>query len=185
MRKATVRIGGIVAAASAALTLASVGSAFASPAAKTMTGPEAISGAAYGKAAIANVAPIPLTFAGLVPTTDRGFTLGGGNSNTHTLTTPVGKLTVTGIGKQLASQTMNATTCYFSYTARQQFTFVPGKSTGTFAGASGPGAYQIFFGAYEPRYTSGKHKGECNGNAEPLAKGAVATFLAAGVLTVG
>jgi hypothetical protein len=24
----------------------------------------------------------------------------------------------------------------------------------------------------------------CNGNAEPLAKGAVATFLAAGVLTV-
>ena len=38
--------------------------------------------------------------------------------------------------------------------------------------------------AFEPRFTSGKHKGQCNANANPLAKGAVATFLAAGVLTV-
>ncbi len=32
-----------------------------------------------------------------------------------------------------------------------------------------------------------KHKGECDtaNNVQPLAKGAVATFLAAGVLTVG
>jgi len=186
MRKVVVRIGGLVAAASAALTLASVGPAFASPAAKTVTGPEAISGAAHGKAAIANVTPMPLTFAGVVPTTDRGFVLGGGGGgNTHTLTTPAGKLTVTGTGKQSTTQTMNTRTCYFTYTGRQQFNFVPGKSTGKFAGASGPGAYQVFFGAYEPRFTSGKHKGECNGNAQPLAKGAVATFLAAGVLTVG
>ena len=57
-------------------------------------------------------------------------------------------------------------------------------STSRAAAQCCPGAYQIFFAAYEPRFTSGKHKGECNGNAEPLAKGAVATFLAAGVLTV-
>jgi len=187
MRKVIVRIGGLVAAASAALMLASVSPAFASPAAKTVTGPEAITGAAYGKAAIANVTPIPLTFAGVVATTDRGFKLGNGGGNTHTLTTPVGKLTVTGIGAQSSTQTFNARTCFFSYTARQQFKFVPDKSTGKFAGASGPGAYQIYFGAYAPRYTSGPHKGECDtaNNVQPLAKGAVATFLAAGVLTVG
>jgi hypothetical protein len=32
---------------------------------------------------------------------------------------------------------------------------------------------------------SSEGNGECNTNAQPLAKGAVATFLAAGVLTVG
>jgi hypothetical protein len=187
MRKLVVRIGGLVVPASAALTLASVSPAFASPAAKTVTGPEAISGAAYGKAAIANVTPIPLTFAGVVPTTDRGFKLGNGGGNTHTLATPVGKLTVTGVGAQSTTQTFNVRTCFFTYTARQQFKFVPGKSTGKFAGASGPGAYQVYFGAYAPRFTSGKHKGQCDtaNNVQPLAKGAVATFLAAGVLTVG
>jgi hypothetical protein len=193
MRKLPVRIGGVVAAASAALVLAG-GAAFASPvgaagpagpAAKMTTGPEVVSGAAYGKAAIANVTPIPLTFAGVVATTDHGFKLGPGGGNTHTLMTPVGDLTVTGIGKQVQTQTTNMKTCHFTFTERQQFKFVPGKSTGEFAGASGPGAYQVFFGAYEPRFTSGKHKGECNGNAQPLAKGAVGTFLAAGVLTVG
>ena len=187
MRKATLRIGGIVAAAGAALTLATVAPAFASPAstaAKTMTGPEVVSGSAHGAAAIANVTPIPLTLAGLVATTDHGFTLGPGGGNTHTLMTKAGDLTVTGTGKQTATQSMNPATCYFTYTARQQFHFVAGKSTGRFAGATGPGAYQITFSAFEPRFTSGKHKGQCNANANPLAKGAVATFLAAGVLTV-
>jgi hypothetical protein len=187
MRKVTVRIGGLVAAASAALMLAGVSPAFASTAAKPVTGPEAISGAAYGKAAIANVTPIPLTFAGVVPTTDRGFTLGSGNANTHTLATPAGKLTLTGVGKQINIQTLNMKTCHMTYTSRQQLKFVPGKSTGKFAGASGPAAVLVYFAAYLPRYSSGKHKGECDtaNNAEPLVKGAVATFLATGVLTVG
>jgi hypothetical protein len=189
MRKATQRIGGIVAAAGVALTLASVGpafasTAFASTAAKTMTGPEVVSGSAHGAAAIANVTPLPLTLVGLVATTEPGFKLGPGGGNTHTLMTKAGDLTVTGTGKQTATQSMNAASCYFTYTARQTFKFVPGKSTGKFAGASGPGAYQIHFAAFQPRFTSGKHKGECNANANPLAKGAVATFLAAGVLTV-
>ena len=189
MRKATLRIGGIVAAASAALTLASVAPAFASTvfastAAKTMTGPEAISGSAHGKAALANVTPIPLTLAGVVATTDHGFTLGPGGGNTHTLATPAGKLTVTGTGKQVNTQTLNTKTCYFTYTSRETFKFVPGKSTGKFAGATGPGAYQVYFAAYAPRFTAGKNKGECNPNGQPAVKGAVATFLAAGVLTV-
>ncbi len=187
MRKVIVRAGGLVAVASASLMLASVSPAFAGTAAKTVTGPEVISGAAHGKAAIANVTPIPLTFAGVVATSDHGFKLGGGNSNTHTLSTPAGRLTVTGIGKPTNTQSMNSRTCHFTYTSRQQFKFVPGKSTGKFAGATGPGAYQVFFGAYASRYKSGKHKGQCDtaSNAQPLAKGAVARFLAAGVLTVG
>jgi hypothetical protein len=184
MRKAALRIGGIVAAVGAALTLATVGPAFASTAAKTMTGPEAISGSAHGKAAIANVTPLPLTLAGLVPTTDHGFSIGPGGGNTHTLATAAGKLTVTGTGKEVDTQSANPKTCYFTYTSRQTFKFIAGKSTGKFAGATGPGAYQIYFAAYAPRFTSGKNKGECNFNANPLAKGAVATFLAAGVLTV-
>jgi hypothetical protein len=201
MRKATLRIGGTIAAAGLALTLAGVGAstafastAFASTAfastvsastaAKTMTGPEVITGSAHGAAALANVTPMPLTMAGVVATTDRGFTLGPGGGNTHTLSTPAGKLTVTGIGKQTTTQSLNPTTCYVTYTARQQFNFVAGKSTGKFAGATGPGAYQIYFAAYAPRFTAGKHKGQCNPNGNPSAKGAVATFLAAGVLTV-
>lgn len=189
MRKATLRIGGIVAAAGTALTLATVGpafasTAFASSATKTMTGPEVVSGSAHGAAAVANVTPMPLTLVGLVATSEPGFKLGSGGGNTHTLMTKAGDLTVTGTGKQTATQSMNPATCYFTYTATQTFKFVPGKSTGKFAGASGPGAYQIHFAAFQPRFTSGKHKGECNANANPLAKGAVATFLAAGVLTV-
>lgn len=52
--------------------------------------------------------------------------------------------------------------------------------------SNGPGAYQITLAAFVPRYTSGSHKGQCNlaNNAEPLAKGAVASFLAAGVITL-
>ena len=196
MRKATQRIGGIVAAAGTALTLATVGpafastafasTAFASTAAKTMTGPEVITGSAHGKAALANVTPLPLTLAGLVATTEPGFKLGPGGGNTHTLMTKAGDLTVTVTGKPMNTQTTNTKTCYFTYTSRQTLKFVPGKSTGKFAGATGPGAVQIFFAAYAPRYTSGKHKGECEtgNNVQPLAKGAVATFLAAGVLTV-
>jgi hypothetical protein len=94
--------------------------------------------------------------------TDHGFTLRPGGGNTHTLATAAGRLTVTGFGKTETTQTMNSTTCYFAYTSRQQFKFISGKSTGKFAGATGPGAYQASFGAYAPRCTSGKHKGQCD-----------------------
>jgi hypothetical protein len=155
-------------------------------ASSSVTGPEVVSGKVYGKAAVANVTHIPLTLSGMVATTDRGFVLGPGGGNTHTLTTPAGKLTVRGSGKEAQAQSVNAKTCRITFTNRQQFSFVPSLSTGKFAGASGPGAYLITFSAFVPRFTSGKHKGQCNlgNNVQPLAKGAVATFLAAGVITV-
>jgi hypothetical protein len=189
MRNVIVRAGGLAGAAGAILLVAGAGLAMASSAAHTaVTGPEVVSGAVHGKAAIANNTHIPLHLSGVVATTDRGFVLGNGPSNAdHTLATAGGKLTVKPVGKQHSTQTANAKTCHVSFTERQQFTFVASKSTGKFAGATGPGAYQISFRAYFPRFTSGKHKGQCNfsNNAVPLKKGAVATFLAAGVITVG
>jgi hypothetical protein len=189
MQHAIVRASGLIGAAGAVLLVAGGGFAVASTGAHTsVTGPEVVAGVVHGKAAIANTTHIPLTLSGVVRTTDRGFVLSpGGNPNSdHTLKTTAGKLIVHPTGKQHSSQTMNAKTCHFSFTERQTFTFVPGRSTGKFAGATGPGAYQITFSAFAPRFTSGPHKGQCNtgNNVAPLAKGAVGTFLAAGVITL-
>jgi hypothetical protein len=154
--------------------------------AKTRTGPEVISGSVTGKRANANTPHIPLRLRGVVGARDAGFVLGNGHGNSHTLLTSAGKLAVRGIGQQQVSQKANFKTCHATYTVRQTFKVVGSKSTGAFAGASGPGAYQIYFAAFYPRYTSGKHKGQCNtsNNARPLNRGAVASFLASAVLTV-
>jgi hypothetical protein len=188
MRHLIVKAGGLVGAAGATLLLAGGGFAVASGGSHTsVTGPEVVSGVVHGKAALANTPHIPLTLIGVVATTDRGFVLGNGSVNhNHTLSTAAGKLTVKPTGKQHDTQSLNARTCRVSFIVRQQIAFVPNLSTGKFAGATGPGAYQITFSAFVPRYTSGKNKGQCNasGNVTPLAKGAVATFLAAGVITV-
>jgi hypothetical protein len=188
MRHVIVRAAAIAGAAGAILLVAGGSFAGASTGANSsVTGPEVVAGAVHGKAALANITHIPLTLTGVVATSDRRFVLGPGGGNTHTLNTAAGKLTVTGTGKPVDTQTLSSRTCHFIYTSRQQFNFVPGRSTGRFAGATGPGAYQITFAAFAPRYTSGKHKGQCNtsNNSEPLAKGAVASFLAAGVMTIG
>jgi hypothetical protein len=147
----------------------------------TRTGPEVISGMVTGKAAVAKAPTVPVTFAGLVSA--RGsISLGSSTSKTHTLMSSAGKLIVLGTGKQ-NSQTVNKKTCHFSFTQDVTYTVEGSQSTGAFAGSSGPGAAQVHFAAYEPRFTSGPHKGQCNGSAPPLAKGAVASFLASTVLT--
>jgi hypothetical protein len=185
MNRFIVRIGGIAAAGGAALLLAA-GPALASTSARAwVTGPESISGSAFGKAANANNPRIPLVLRGVVTTTDRNFVLGGKGS-THTLRTPAGRLTVRGIGRQHTTEAANPRVCHLTFTIRQQFSFVGRASTGSFAGASGPGAYQVSFGAFYPRYSHGRHRGKCNfsEHAKPFNAGAVVTFLAAGVLTV-
>lgn len=150
------------------------------------TGPEVIQGAVHGKAANANTPHIPLTLRGVVNTSEPRFVLGNGKGNNHTLGTKAGKLAVHATGKQQTSQAVSRKTCHVAFTIRQTLNVVGSKSTGAFAGASGPGAYQVYFAAYFPRYTSGKHKGQCNtsNNAKPLNKGAIASFLASVVLTV-
>jgi len=186
MRHNILRAGSLIGAAGAALVLAGSGLAIASSsAAAKITGPEVLSGSVRGKAALANDPHIPLAIVGAVVTTDRGFVLGNTPANKpHTVTTPVGKLTVKPIGKQAQTSSVDPRTCRASFALRQKFTFDPGLSTGKFAGATGPGAYQLSFTATVPRYTSGKNKGQCNPNGNPLAKGAVASFLVAGVITV-
>lgn len=184
MHRLTGKLGALAMAGGLATLMLAAPPALASshPAATTRTGPEVISGMLTGKAALVTAPKVSLTFAGLV--TARGVvSLGPSTSKTHTLPTSAGKLTVLGTGKQ-SSQTANKKTCRFTFTQDVTYTVIGGKSTGAFAGASGPGAAQIYFAAFEPRYTSGPHKGQCDPKAPPLAKGAVASFLASTVLTI-
>ncbi|MGO8883755.1 MAG: hypothetical protein ACLPUO_15370 [Streptosporangiaceae bacterium] len=175
--------------AAAALALAAGVPALASShaaASKSVTGPEVLAGAVHGKAALANTTRIPLAWRGLVNTHSVAVLGGGGpkKGQTHSFPSGAGKLTVRVTAKPTVTQFVNKKTCRFSFTQDIVVKVVGGKSTGAFAGSSGPGAVQVSFAATAPRFKSGPKKGQCNGNAEPLARGAVATFLGSFVLTV-
>jgi hypothetical protein len=176
--------GGIAAVALAGLPALALASPRA--AAPSVTGPEVISGAIHGKAALANAPVIPLKLTGLLVTSSK-VNLGGSGSPhkgaTKTLKTPEGNLTVMVTAKPQSTQSLNPKTCAESYAQYIVVSVDGAKSTGSFAGASGPGAVQIAFHAIAPRFKSGSHKGQCNPNGQPGAKGAVATFLASVVLT--
>ncbi len=174
-----VKLGALAAAGSTALLVLAAGPALAST--KSVTGPEVISGAVYGEAALANTPVFPLTFRGVV---GAHGTVTLTSSKSKTLLSSAGTLVVQDTGYTHTTQTANLKTCFFSQTLDATFSVLGGESTGAFAGASGPGAAQLYFAAFEPRYTSGKDKGQCNGNANPLAKGAVASVLVSVVLTV-
>ena len=151
---------------------------------KPITGPEVLSGAISGAAANANNPIIPLTLIGVVNTTAPKFALGNSAVKKHGVPTKAGTLNLVLAGTPSMSQSANPKTCLETFTEDVQFTVVGSTSTGVFAGASGPGAAQIHFAAFAPKFTSGPHKGQCNFNGAPLNKGAVATFLASIVLTI-
>jgi hypothetical protein len=155
---------------------------------QAVTGPEAISGTVHGKAALAKTPRIPLQWQGLV-TTKSIVSLGGGGGAhkgaVKTLTSPAGNLTVTVSSKPTKSESFNTKTCQLSFAQDIPVSVLGSKSTGAFAGASGPGAVQVQFAATAPRYKSGPKKGQCNPNGKPIAKTAVANFLASVVLTIG
>jgi hypothetical protein len=176
-----VKPGALAVAGSAALLVLTAGSALAST--HSVTGPEVISGAVYGEAALANTPVIPVRLRGVV---GAHGTLTPSSSKSHMQTVPssAGTLVLHGTGYTHTTQSANPETCLISFTEDLTFTVVGSKSTGAFAGASGPGAAHVYFAAFEPKYTSGKHKGQCNENANPLAKGAVASILASIVLTI-
>ncbi len=180
---------GVLAMAGASALLLTGGPALASShATKSVTAPEVIAGAVHGKKALANVTAIPLSWRGLVGTRSV-IVLGGGGvhkTSMKTLQSPAGNLTVRATSKPQARQSFDAKTCLFTQTEDIALVAVGSKSTGAFAGASGPAAVQIYFAEYFPRYKSGPHKGQCNtsNNAMPLVRGAVASFLATAVLTV-
>ena len=184
MRNLGTKYGAFTAMGSITVLLLAAAPALASTqqATSSVTGPEIVYGAVHGAAANADNPHIPLTFSGVVSTTAPGFVLGGG-ADQHGLKTKAGTLFVQ-TGKPTDIQSGNSRTCRETFTQYQTFNVLGSKSTGAFAGASGPGAVQVYSAAFAPRYTSGSKKGQCNFNGNPLNKGAVTTFIASIVLTV-
>lgn len=82
------------------------------------------------------------------------------------------------VSKPASSQKVSTRTCRFSFRQDIPVRVVGAKSTGAFAGASGPGAAQVTFAATAPRFKSGPKKGQCNPNGKPHTRGASASFLA-------
>jgi hypothetical protein len=178
MKLLKVKVGILTAAAAASMALLSGGSALASPHipySRTTTGPEAIYGSVYGRAANAPTPVIPVTLVGVVNTRGYVFVHPG---RFHVLPTRVGKLFVLDVGKPEVIQTANFRTCYATFTLRQVAKVVGG--TGAFWRAHGIAAYQIYHAAFFPR----SHKGVCWFKTRPFNKGAVLSFLATAVLTV-
>ena len=179
----------VAAAGAASVALVAGGTALASTHASTsrpVTGPEVIAGTVHGKAALANATVIPLRWLGVVGTRSV-INLGGGGphkGSVKTLKSPAGNLTVRVSSKPTSSQHANTRTCRFSFRQDIPVRVVGSKSTGAFAGASGPGAAQVSFSATAPRFKSGPKKGQCNPNGKPHTRGASASFLASVVLTV-
>jgi hypothetical protein len=170
------KLAALTAAGGTAMLMLASTPAFASGSAIT----ETAYGAIYGKAATANNSIVPLTWRGLVDA-HGVFSSNGGppqKGQQHTLSTSAGNFTVQVTAPPTNSQNINLKACRFSFTTRVAFTVVGGKSTGRFAGASGPGTVEVTGGGYAPRYTSGPHKGQCNtsNNAPELTNGAFETF---------
>ena len=152
-----------------------------------VTGPEVISGTVHGVKALIKKPVIRLRLFGLVNTRSVINLGGGGGPNKgdqKTVKTPRGNLTVRVTAKPTHSQVINLNTCRFSFAVNIPLAVVSSKSTGAFAKASGPGAAQVSFSAKVPRFTSGPKKGHCNPKGKPIARTAVASFLASLVLSL-
>ena len=177
MKLLKVKVGILTAAGAAMAVLLSGGAALASPHIpypRTITGPEAIYGKVFGRAANAPKPIIPVTLVGVVNT--RGFVIGSGG-RFHTLPTKVGKLFVLDVGRPQVTQTADFRKCYATFTLRQVARVVGG--TGAFWHAFGPAAYQVYHAAFYPRI-----RGKCLFKAPPFSRGAVLSFLGTAVLTV-
>jgi hypothetical protein len=154
---------------------------------KPITGPEIASGVIHGKRATANNPIIPVAWRGLV-TAHGVFSTGGGppprKGQRHTFTTSAGNLRVVVTARPTNTQHFNVKACHFSFATYVVFAVLGGRSTGRFAGTSGPGAVQVRFAGFGPRHKSGPKKGQCNTSprAPELAKGAVASFRLSAVL---
>jgi hypothetical protein len=169
----------------AALVLAGMPALASSHAAasRSVTGPEVLTGTVHGHQAVVGYPKIPLRLRGVV-TAHGSVVLVQTQS---VVKTPAGILFADTAGRQQKPVvSRNSTTCRAQATVYLTGKVNGRRSTGAFAGASGPFAMQVYFAAYEPRYTSGQHKGQCNfsGNVQPLSKGAVASVLTSVVITL-
>ena len=159
-----------VAVAALSITFLAAGSAMAGTSShtKTVSGNEYLYGAVYGKAALAQNPTLPLQLWGLVRT-HSNFTPPSGNGPA-TIPTPKGNLDATQVSNGTSSTKLSKQ-CYLVF--NQNFPVKVTGGTGVFWHASGKGRANLRFTGYVPRYTSGKHKGQCNQNGNPTtAKGA-------------
>lgn len=146
---------------------------------RSVTGLEFISGSAHGKRTKESIR-IPLRLRGVVRA--RGF-IYTGETRTRAITTSAGRLTIRNTGRHFR-QSLNNRTCHYSGVEKATFRVVGRKSTGAFAGASGPMKLRIYFAGYLPRRKSGKHKGQCNTSGNAPTNDYALTWLARIVLTV-
>jgi hypothetical protein len=179
MRLLKVKFGALALAGAAMAVMMSGGTALAGTYGhhhhRTTTGPEAIYGAVFGKAANSYKPIIPVKLVGVVNTEGLVFVRPG---RFHVIPTKAGHLNVLDIGRPQITTTQNWKACYATFTLRQVAAVVGG--TGAFWHAHGPAAYQLYHAAYFPR----SPKGKCWFKTHPLDKGAVLSFLGTAVLTV-
>jgi hypothetical protein len=128
-------------------------------------GNEYIGGVVYGQSAINQTPVIPLTFSGLVRTHAR-FALPARSHPGATIRTPKGDFRARLTGAMSTSSKVYSD-CYLIITQYSALKVTGG--TGVFRGAYGRGHVHLFFAAFVPRYKSGRHKGQCNPNASPIA----------------
>jgi hypothetical protein len=176
MKLLGVKLAALTVAGAAMMAMLSGGTALASTSySRSITGPEAIYGAVFGRAANAPRPIIPVKLVGVVNT--NGFVVTS-RGRFHVLPTRAGKLFVLDVGRPQVFQTSNYKTCYATFTLLQRAVIVGG--TGAFWHASGPAAYKIYHAAFFPRSKYGK----CWFKTRPLNKGAFLSFLGTAVLTV-
>lgn len=160
---------------------AATGKASAAP----MSGTETITGKVTGAAAVANTTSIPLTWRGPVNTTSTFSASGNGptKGQRHTFTTAAGNFTViVSAVPSNVQKLLSANLCQFESVTTVPYKVDGAASTGKFAGATGNGIVVVSFRASLPKLSDGKCD-ESN-SAQPLAKGAVATFKGGGPLTI-
>jgi hypothetical protein len=89
----------------------------------------------------------------------------------------------TALFKKLDSEnpTFNKANCSASFSASAPMPL--GSGTGTYTGISGSLNVRVTFGFVGPRFKSGKHKGQCNGRANPLAQ--MGTISGSGTVSFG
>ncbi len=101
----------------------------------------------------------------------------------HTFTTMAGNFTViVSAAPSNVQKLLPGGSCQVEFGTTVPYKVDGTVSTGKFAGATGSGMVAVSFRAYLPKLSNGK----CNesNNAQPLAKGAVATFKGGGPLTI-
>lgn len=188
MRLRTKLAAAVVAGAASVTMVAGVPALASSQASAStaITGPETMTGAVHGREALLDSPIVPLLWRGVV-NTHSVINLGGlipTEGSVSTFPSAAGKLMITVTDKPQVSDVFNDKTCRLTFIEDLTLKVVGSKSTGAFAGASGPGAVRLFLTSIGPRFKSGPQKGQCNPMAQPRAKGALVSFLASLVLTV-